>query len=92
MLAIAVNLNVDIIAKSLSILMPSLDRPADTKVLWEIQYVDIMLSAKPKCSVLRAVVNYDIVISSSFNRRNGIENAFLLVVSRNNYQNTRRSF
>ena len=92
MLAIAVNLNVDIIAKSLSILMPSLDRPADTKVLWEIQYVDIMLSAKPKCSVLRAVVNYDIVISSSFNRRNGIENAFLLVVSRNNYQNTRISF
>ncbi len=67
MLAIAVNLNVDIIAKSLSILMPRLDRPTDTKVMWEIQYVDIMLSAKPKCSILRAIVNYDIVISSSFN-------------------------
>mgnify|MGYP004453671079 FL=1 len=52
MLAIAVNLNVNIIAKSLSILMPRLDRPTDTKVLREIQYVDIMLSAKPKCSIL----------------------------------------
>ena len=52
MLAIAVNLNVNIIAKSLSILMPRLDRPTDTKVLWEIQYVDIMLSTKPKCPIL----------------------------------------
>ena len=52
MLAIAVNLNVNIIAKSLSILMPRLDRPTDTKVLREIQYVDIMLSTKPKCPIL----------------------------------------
>ena len=51
-MAIAVNLNVNIITKSLSILMPRLDRPTDTKVLWEIQYVDIMLSTKSKCPIL----------------------------------------
>ena len=52
MLAIAVNLNVNIIAKSLSILMARLDRSTDTKVLWQVQYVDTMLSTKLKRSIL----------------------------------------
>ena len=52
MLAIAVNLNVNIIAKSLSILMTRLDRSTDTKVLWQVQYVDTMLSTKLKRSIL----------------------------------------
>ena len=52
MLAIAVNLNVNIIAKYLSILMARLDRSTDTKVLWQVQYVDTMLSTKLKRSIL----------------------------------------
>ena len=92
MLAIAVNLNVNIIAKSLSILMARLDRSTDTKVLWQVQYVDTMLSTKLKRSILRPVVDYNIVISRSFYRRNGIENALLFVIGRDYYENTRISF
>ena len=52
MLAIAVNLNIDIIAKSLGIFMARLDSSTDTKVLRQIQYVDTMLSTKLKRCIL----------------------------------------
>lgn len=51
-LSIAVNLNIDVVAKALGILMPSLDSSTDAQVLWKVEDVYPMFAAQVE-SVIR---------------------------------------
>ena len=88
-LSIAVNLNIDVVAKALGILVPSLDSTADAQVLRKIEKVNPMFAAQVESIICRPVIYHDVVITTRLNCSNRVQNALPLVISRNNNENTR---
>ncbi len=88
-LPIAVNLNIDVVTEALGILMPSLDSSTDAQVLRKVKDVYPVLAAQVESIICRPVIYHDVVITTRLNCGNRVQNAFLLVISRNDNENTR---
>lgn len=66
-LTIAIHLNIDIIAKLSSVFMPSLDCTANTKILWQIKHIKVVLFTYLESLIRRAVINHKVVIAKLHN-------------------------
>ena len=86
MLAISIDLHVDVIAIMLGILMPSLNSAANPQVLRKIEYVNAILATQLKRVVFRAVIDHDIVVAGLFDAPHGLNDTILLIISRNDNQ------
>ena len=88
-LAISVDLDIDIVAEALGILVPRLHRPADAEVLGEVEHVNPVVSANAQGRVLRAVVDHNVVVTALLDRAHRLKDAVLLVVGRNYHEHAR---
>lgn len=89
MLAVAVHLDIDVVSEPLRILMPSLNRPTDAQILWEVEHVDAISSTDIQCIVRRTIVHNNVVKPKRANVLDGLQNAVFLIVSRNYNEHAR---
>lgn len=89
MLAVAVHLDVYVIAAALGVLVPRLDGSANAEVLGKVKHVQVVGTADGKGVILRAVIDDDVVIPKGPDLVDGCENALVLVVGGNDYEHAR---
>lgn len=89
MLTVPVNLDVNIITKPPSILMPRLNCPTDTQILRQVEYIYAIFFTNLKGVICRPVINDNIIVTTINDRLNGCNNIIFLVICGNYHQHAR---
>lgn len=82
MLAISIELDINVISKTLSILMPRLNRATNTKIHRQVKNIQIILSTHLQRLISRAIVNHNVVVALVNNAMDSVHDVIGLVISR----------